>query len=381
MNYHFKFKDRESTVRIIQNIPTREEILSSFEEISSDNTPVLFVCDCHTKHIAERIRDGKGPPLCILEAGEKAKNLQSLEIILNAAKNAGFARDSLFIAVGGGVITDMTGFAASIYMRGAKLSFVSTTLLGMADAAVGGKTGIDYFERKNLAGTFYPAHSVYMPISVLRSLPPEQLKSGFAEIVKTLILDKESDDLSWEELKPLKDLLENGFENRTGSEKPNSASETQEQILERLVSVSVKIKGRIVEADPEETGEQRALLNLGHSFAHALESSAGLGVLSHGEAVAWGIVQSCVLGRILGITPESRARKISSLIKDLGYQSMAPHPAMQSIDAFMTALLDDKKKKNGVLRFIIPAERGAVLIRLDNKQIGLIQDIAAGACA
>jgi 3-dehydroquinate synthase len=127
----------------------------------------------------------------------------------------------------------------------------------------------------------------------------------------------------------------------------------------------VEIKGRIVEADPRETGTERALLNLGHTFAHALESAAGLGKISHGEAVAWGLVRSCELGFSLRITPEERAREICGLVRAYGYETAAPHPLAAGpsfTQALMQALGGDKKKRGGKLNFVIPAARGALLI-------------------
>jgi 3-dehydroquinate synthase len=219
--------------------------------------------------------------LCTLPPGETEKGWASVERILTAARDAGLGRDGLFVGIGGGVISDLSAFAASVYMRGAPLCLISTTLLGMVDAAVGGKTGFDLLGIKNLAGTFYPAAHIYMPLASLDTLPDHEWKSGMAELIKTAVLD------TGEILGLLKSM----------------AGDRRRDSLFDLVCRSVSVKGRIVEADPRETGTDRVLLNLGHTFAHALESSAGLGRLSHGEAVAWGMVRSCELGLALGITP------------------------------------------------------------------------------
>jgi 3-dehydroquinate synthase len=224
------------------------------------------------------------------------------------------------------------------------------------------------FERKNFAGTFYPAEVVYMPVSVLDTLPAAQIKSGLAEIVKTAILDEESDD-------------DVSFEKFYAFKNDNFTTDKQDVFkknLVKLIAGAVRVKARIVEADPRETGEARVLLNLGHTFAHALESSAGLGALSHGEAVAWGIARACELGVTLGKTPEARGEKICALLDALGYEIAAPHTMMKSLDVFMRSLDDDKKKKAGVSRFVVPAERGAVLIQLNVEEMNLIKNIAAG---
>ncbi|MDR3324980.1 MAG: 3-dehydroquinate synthase [Spirochaetaceae bacterium] len=362
--YHFNFGGAESVVHIQENIPSLDDVLSNFAP--SPPLPALFVCDSRTERIARRVApDGAG--FCVLEAGESAKSWRSVEKTLRSAREAGLGRDGLFVAVGGGVVTDSAGFAASVYMRGARLAFVSTTLLGMADAAVGGKTAVDLFDLKNFAGSFYPAQAVYMPTSVLQSLPAPERRSGLAEIIKTAILDGDGDD-AFEGFRALE-----GFIRSDDAPAPPSLCE--------LISQAVRVKGRIVEADPKETGEERALLNLGHTFAHALESSAGLGKLSHGEAVAWGLARSCELGEALGRTPAPRGARIRRLLEDLSYELAAPHPAMGSLDLFMRSLGGDKKKKAGALRFVVPAERGAEIIQLTMENIDLVKHIAAGACA
>jgi 3-dehydroquinate synthase len=132
--------------------------------------------------------------------------------------------------------------------------------------------------------------------------------------------------------------------------------------LAACIARAVEIKGRIVEEDPRETGKRRALLNLGHTFGHALESSAGLGNISHGEAVAWGIARSCELGLYLGVTPPSRARDITDLLKGLGYETRAPYPAGVDAAVLMEAMAGDKKKKSGRLNFIVPALQGAEIV-------------------
>jgi 3-dehydroquinate synthase len=294
--------------------------------------------------------------LCALPAGEQAKGWQSAETILKAASDEGLGRDGLFVAVGGGVVSDLCGFAASVYKRGAGLVIVSTTLLAMVDAAVGGKTGFDLFGIKNFAGTFYPARHVYMPFAALKTLPPLQWRSGLAEIIKTLILDDTLyADQTREQLFAIKPAMDGA-----------GAAPALIESAARLIRRSVEVKGRIVEKDPEERGEERALLNLGHTFGHALESAAGLGRLSHGEAVAWGVARACELGRELGVTPYERAGAVRAVLDGLGYETTAPHPALSDESAFMHALKNDKKNKGGIIRFVVPAERGARLVTIDS---------------
>jgi 3-dehydroquinate synthase len=352
--YTFTFGGVSSCVRIQEKIPSIDDFIDSSERAFAK---VLLVCDTHTAPIAKQMRGKQDYSLWVLQPGETAKHWESVKTILRAAYDAGLGRDGLFVGVGGGVISDMTAFAASIYMRGARLGIVSTSLLGMVDAALGGKTGFDLFGMKNLAGTFYPASLIYMPLASLLSLPNHEWKSGMAELIKTAVLDKTDEQGTF--LSLLKSL-EPSFK-----KSPQRLLEHHlEQILESIAR-SVQIKGRIVEADPQETGEERALLNLGHTFAHALECSAGLGQVSHGEAVAWGMVRAGELGLALGITPQKRGEELIALIQSFGYETRSPHPLMGDAEAFMRAIQGDKKKKGGKLHFVIPAAAGAALISGD----------------
>jgi 3-dehydroquinate synthase len=253
------------------------------------------------------------------------------------------------VGVGGGVLTDMTGFAASCYMRGCALAFVSTTLLGMADAAIGGKTGVDFDGVKNFAGAFYPARAVFMPLDALRTLPTREIKSGFAEVIKTAILGGYEDVLSGMAALP-------GPGDTVGSDNDSDGYEGFIPVLAR----TVEYKGRVVEEDPEERIGKRALLNLGHTFGHALEAAAGLGALTHGEAVAWGIARAGELGVRLSVTPEPRARKITALLERFGYETRNPHPAVTNFARYQEAMQNYKKKRSGRLVFVVPTKESAV---------------------
>ncbi|MDR0785239.1 MAG: 3-dehydroquinate synthase [Treponema sp.] len=340
----FTFGTIASKVCIQEEIPLIETLLE-------DTRQVLIVCDENTRYIAERAAGGWNPPRCVLKSGEERKNWASVETILRAAMDAGLGRDGAFVGVGGGVVGDATAFAASVYMRGARLALMPTTLLAMVDAAVGGKTGFDLFGVKNLVGTFYPASLVVMPVDALKTLPPKEFKSGMAELVKTAILDENDDFLIKIEGKGM-DLV-------------------------ALIVRSIEIKGRIVEEDPRETGKKRALLNLGHTFGHALEAAVGLGTLTHGEAVAWGVSRACALGQRLGLTPSARAERITALLRNLGYETGASHPLLRDKALFMRSLLHDKKKRTGRPSFVVPTERGAALASVDN--LGSIEDLIDAA--
>ena len=357
----FKFNEFTTNVFISQEIPRIDKIADDFK--TSVNN-VLFVCDENTVSIAEKILSGKKIPVCVLKSGEEYKNWQSVEKILRAATDAGLGRDSVFIGVGGGVIGDLCAFAASVYMRGCRLALVATTLLAMVDASVGGKTGFDLFDIKNLTGTFYPAQSVYMPLESLASLPQKEWKSGFAELIKTAVL--EGDD----------------FIERLSTFNINGRL-TENTLILDCIKRAVQYKAGIVSEDLRESG-RRMLLNLGHTFAHALESSAGLGKISHGEAVAWGIVRSCELGHALGITPRGRAEKITALISSFGYDYSADicGGVLQLTDdknAFLNAMKNDKKKKAGKLTFIVPNDKSAQSVTVESENdIKTVEKIILG---
>jgi 3-dehydroquinate synthase len=347
---HFNCGVYQTFAHIMPELPGMGEIARDF---GGNFFQPLLVCDTNTEYLAAQIRksapNGAEIPLCVLEAGETHKNWQSVEIILRAAHKAGIGRDGIFIGIGGGVVSDLCAFSASIYMRGLSLALVSTTLLGMVDASLGGKTGFDLFDIKNIAGTFYPARHVYMPVHSLSGLPLPEWKSGMAELIKTAIL--EGDDFL-DELAPLAEVL---FSKGIASAM-NSSS------LAPCIVRAARFKGGIVEEDPLETGSRRALLNLGHTFGHALESVAGLGAMSHGEAVAWGMARSCELALFLGLCPPQRAEKIKTTLAACGYETTAPHPLANNTDAFMRALGSDKKKRGGNLRFIVPDAQSARII-------------------
>jgi 3-dehydroquinate synthase len=365
-DYRFVFGQSPSRALLREEVPSLDTLLGE-----TGAPRALLVCDAHGEYLARKILGSRSDPLCVLEPGEAAKSWASVERILAAACRPGLGRDSLFIGIGGGVVTDLAAFAASIYMRGVRLCLVATTLLGMVDAALGGKTGFDLFGIKNLAGTFYPAALVCLPLEALKTLPPEQWKSGMGELLKTAVLEGSSEALDRTEA--LLPFMRDIFAGRRGF------AEDAWPVLAELVGRSVLAKGRIVEADPlESPGGGRALLNLGHTFGHALEAAAGLGTLTHGEAVAWGLVRACELGLALGITPERRARRIQRVVAACGYETAAPHPLANDQALFMRALSGDKKKKAGSPVFVVPNAGGAELASAASMPPGLLESILNG---
>lgn len=322
----------------------------------------LVVCDANTERYVLSIPGASGLPRCVIPPGEDHKGWSSVERILSTAAAAGLGRDGLLVGVGGGVVTDLTAFAAAVYMRGVRVRLISTTLLGMADAALGGKAGFDLLGIKNLVGAFHVADRIYMPAEVLAGLPEREWKSGMAEVIKTAVIGDEG-------------LLKLLAAERNALIRPDLADAG---LVAEIVSRCVAVKGRIVASDPREEGTERALLNLGHTFGHALEAAAGLGRLTHGEAVAWGMGCACRLGAALGITDGDRSRSIRELLISYGYETAAPHPAAPAAEAILAAMGSDKKKMAGALRFVVPSREGARLLSLGADRSGLIISILKG---
>jgi len=359
----FTFNEYHTYIEISREFPTINSISHQLGlQTGIASYKPLIIADENTAYIAAKISSGVDYPFVILKSGEENKTWRSVETILSAANKASLGRDGVFIAVGGGVIGDLAGFAASIYMRGCRFALVSTTLLGMVDASVGGKTGFDLFGIKNLVGSFFPARCVYIPLDALCTLPQAEIKSGMAELIKTAVLC--GDDF----LELLTPLAEN-FNNLNKF--------LEDGTLHKCVERAVLYKGGVVSEDFRESGK-RMLLNLGHTFGHALESAAGLGNITHGEAVAWGMVRACELGTALGVTPRERAKNIINLIKSSDYECSCPHPAALDKDSLLNAMKSDKKKKSGRLTFIVPDDKSARIVFLETEEMKILENILLG---
>jgi len=292
----------------------------------------LQVFDTNTS----RLFGDTGVPRHVWPAGESHKTWPQIDAVLAHALELGLARDSVFAGVGGGVVTDMAAFAASLYMRGSRLVLVPTTLLAMVDAALGGKTGVDYGGFKNLVGTFYPAHELRIWPGALASLSDRDFRSGLAEVIKhAFLVDK-----------TLLDLLET---------RRDAVLAREPAVLEELVFRAVMVKVGVVERDLRETGE-RAFLNLGHTFGHALEAVLGFdGSWTHGEAVCWGMGRAFDLGATLGKTDPDWRTRADALMASYGFRSRAPGADPKAI---LAAMKNDKKKKGGLVRFVLQEAQG-----------------------
>jgi 3-dehydroquinate synthase len=282
-----------------------------------------------------------------LPAGEEHKNIASIETIWNAALDAGVDRDALVLAVGGGVVGDMAGFAASTILRGIAVGQVPTTLLAMVDSAVGGKTGIDRPQGKNLIGAFQQPRFVLCDIETLSTLPLAERRAGLAEVVKSAWLDGEASVR----------LLEDSVEGLVAGDLVATSS---------AVRMAVELKARIVTEDERESGA-RALLNLGHTVGHAIEVASGFGALRHGEAVALGMVAAFRLASRLGRASADDVARTTKLLAALGLPTQVDRYLDDRTLGFIGA---DKKRKGGKLRFIVPGAPGATeIVPLDEAEV------------
>ena len=282
---------------------------------------------------------GKTVATCILSDGEKYKNIEHLNLIFDALLASGFNRDCTVLALGGGVIGDMAGFASACFQRGVYFIQVPTTLLSQVDSSVGGKTGINHPLGKNMIGAFQQPQAVLADMSQLKTLPPRELSAGLAEVIKYALLG-DADFLTWLE-QHMDDLVQG-----------------DEAALAEAVYRSCAHKARIVANDEKEQGE-RALLNLGHTFGHAIESYLGYGEWLHGEAVATGMVMAADLSQRMGwISAEDLART-KNIIQRANLPIVCPQIP---IDDFLAYMAHDKKVLNGQLRLVLMQAVGQAII-------------------
>ena len=266
---------------------------------------------------------------------ETAKNLETVEEIARSLVKAGADRRAVVIAVGGGVVGDVAGFAAASYLRGVALVQVPTTLVAQTDSAIGGKTGVNLPEGKNLVGAFYPPKLVLVDPELLATLPEREFRGGLAEVIKYGVIADAK----------LFAFLEKNFDRILARDK---------KALEHVIVRSVEIKAHVVSKDERESG-LREILNFGHTFGHALESVTGYRRYQHGEAVAWGMMAAALYGHEIGVTPAADASRIISLMRRMGKLPAWPGVAAQRLIELMGS---DKKTRDGRLRFVLTPRIG-----------------------
>jgi 3-dehydroquinate synthase len=273
---------------------------------------------------------GQKVRLVVLPDGEVYKTWETLQKIFDALLESGADRKSTLIALGGGVIGDMTGFAAASYMRGVRFIQVPTTLLSQVDSSVGGKTGINHPLGKNMIGAFYQPQAVIADLDTLKTLPPKELAAGLAEVVKHGAI-ADADFFSW---------IEKNIE---------SLNACEPKAMEHAVQRSCEIKSQIVALDEKEGGV-RATLNFGHTFGHAIEAGMGYGEWLHGEAVGCGMVLAADLSVRTGRLTKDDYQRIKNLVTALKLPSAPPK---LGVSRYIDLMSVDKKAEGGEVRYIL----------------------------
>lgn len=278
----------------------------------------------------------------LIPAGETYKNLESIQSIYDTALQVRLERSSTLLALGGGVIGDMTGFAAATWLRGINFIQVPTSLLAMVDASVGGKTGVNHPQGKNLIGAFYQPKLVMIDPLVLKTLPEREFRAGMAEVIKYGVI--------WDQKL---------FSELESANKLDSLNNLEPELLNLILTRSCQAKAEVVSQDEKESG-LRAILNYGHTIGHAIESLTNYDTFVHGEAVAIGMVAAGKIAVKAQLWKENEGKQQDDLIIKAGLPTKIP--ANLEIEAIMDSLQMDKKVQAGKVRFILPTKIGKVTI-------------------
>jgi 3-dehydroquinate synthase len=302
--------------------------LGKFSSVHIVSSPKVW------RAVGKVVRQGIGPgdasKLHLFDDAESAKTLRTVESLARALTRAGADRKSLLVAIGGGVVGDVAGFVAAAFLRGISLVQIPTTVVAQVDSSIGGKTGVNLPEGKNLVGAFYPPRLVITDPEVLRTLPQREFRGGLAEVVKhAVIADKR-----------MFAYLEKNLD---------KVKRRDTRALEELIPRNVQIKSSVVSRDEREAG-LREILNFGHTFAHALESLTKYRRYQHGEAVAWGMMAAALLGHEIGVTHADDASRIVALLRRIG--PLPPWPRVPAT-SLVEAMRSDKKARGGKLRFVL----------------------------
>ena len=276
----------------------------------------------------------------ILPDGEKEKKLSNVDLIATKMLEKGLTRTSVILALGGGVIGDLSGFAASVYLRGIDFIQIPTTLLSQVDSSVGGKTGVNHRLGKNMIGTFYQPKSVIIDLQTLETLPDKEFTSGVSEVIKY-------------------GCIEDGVFFEWIEQNCVSLKRRSTESLAHAIKKSCEIKSQIVEEDEKEAGK-RALLNFGHTFGHAIENGLGYGEWLHGEAISVGMVMASKLSCEQGYIQNSGVERVTDLLKRF---ELPVIPPAFSADLFLDLMKKDKKNKDNKLNYILLESIGKAFMK------------------
>ncbi len=322
-----------------------ENLLSQFEHFKLHNGQKVLIATNDTiapiylQHLIDMLEaNGAKTDFVIVPDGEKYKTMETWNQILTALLANNHTRSSILIALGGGVIGDVAGFAASAYQRGIKFIQVPTTLLSQVDSSVGGKTAINHPLGKNMIGAFYQPQSVVIDINCLKTLPQRELSAGLAEVIKYgIIMDNAF--FSWLETH-IDDLLSLNVD-----------------ALSYCIYRCCELKAQVVAADETEQ-DMRAILNLGHTYGHAIEAELGYGNWLHGEAVSVGMLMASQTAKLLGLLADKDIERIKNLL--IKAKLPVKRPEQMAIESYIPHMLRDKKVISGKLRLVIPTKIGQV---------------------
>ncbi len=336
-----KLDDRSYDICIDEEVSFTEKLKKMFPH----STFVLITNTTIEKLYKTKISDWeKHLPLIkyIIEDGEQYKTLKTWSTILDFLLDSRLDRGVVVIAYGGGVVGDIAGFVASSFMRGVAYIQVPTTLLAMVDSSVGGKVGVNHAKGKNLIGAFYQPRLVWITTQVLETLTDREFNAGYGEVFKYAFIGG----------RKIFEFIRANHEEILAHNK---------EFLEESIKRSIEIKAQIVSEDEREAGK-RSLLNLGHTFGHALERFYNFKEITHGEGVNWGIRCAVELGKKLGtISPD----EYSTFDAILDKQVLPKLPSKPDVDALYQAMFHDKKVRGGKLRFVLPTEPGTSIVKTD----------------
>jgi 3-dehydroquinate synthase len=321
----------------------------------------LVVCDSNTQEQGRGVEaalaaEGVRAAIAAVPAGEASKGMEQLAKLYDALYELAADRKTAVVAVGGGVIGDLAGFAAATYNRGLPLVMVPTSLLAMVDSSVGGKTGINHPKGKNLIGAFHQPAGVWIDLAYLQTLPEREYLSGLAEVVKYGVI-----------------LDEKFFAHLEANAK--SVRDRKWAGLDEIVAHCCRLKADVVGKDEHELTGLRAVLNYGHTFAHAYETCAGYGTLLHGEAVAIGMTDAARLAQKMNLVGPDFVERQSKLLEAIWLRT---EPDAEFVtDDLISVMKRDKKAVGGKMRFILPTRLGAVEL-FDNVPESLVRDVLEG---
>ena len=341
---HVALGDRAYPIHIGSGLLSQADII--LPHLKRKNVAIVTnttVAPLYLEKLAQPLRDaGVSIVEIILPDGEAYKNSETLNLIYDALLKNRCERSTTLIALGGGVIGDLTGYAAATYLRGVPFIQIPTTLLSQVDSSVGGKTGINHPLGKNMIGAFYQPKLVLADIDTLQTLPPRELSAGVAEVIKYGLI-RDVDFFNWLEVNISKLMA------------------LDDAVAMYAIYRSCQNKAEVVAADEHETGE-RALLNLGHTFGHAIENAMGYGVWLHGEAVAAGTMLAADLSQRMGWLKEVEVKRIHALLTASSLPLRVPNLGAEK---YLDLMQSDKKVENGKIRLVLQQGIGKAVITSD----------------